>query len=151
MVYALGYLVDTNILLRLSRRDDPQHQLVKQALHTLNGNSVDLYFTLQNIAEFWNFCTRPLDRNGFGLSIGEVRQCVEPIERTMTLLPDNVQVYSAWRRLIVDYNVHGVQVHDARLAAIMQVYGVPHILTFNQADFMRYTHLQAIHPSHVTR
>ena len=90
-------------------------------------------------------------RNGFGLSIGEVRQCVEPIERTMTLLPDNVQVYSAWRRLIVDYNVHGVQVHDVRLAAIMQVYGVPHILTFNQADFMRYTHLQAIHPSHVTR
>jgi hypothetical protein len=28
-------------------------------------------FTSQNLSEFWNASSRPLDRNGFGLSIAE--------------------------------------------------------------------------------
>jgi hypothetical protein len=43
--------------------------------------------------------------------------------------------------------VYGVQVHDARLAAIMRVYGLTRILTQNQADFLRFENIQAIHPS----
>ena len=27
-----------------------------------------LCYTSQNVGEFWNACTRPLDRNGYGLS-----------------------------------------------------------------------------------
>ena len=142
-----GYLIDTNILLRLFRRLDSQHQLIKTALKELNGQGTGLYFSLQNIAEFWNVCTRPAERNGYGLSVPETNRCVEEIERTMTFLPDNEQVYSIWRRLAMANNVRGVQVHDARLAAIMQVYGLTHILTLNQPDFLRYASLQAIHPS----
>jgi predicted nucleic acid-binding protein len=65
----------------------------------------------------------------------------------MTFLPDNEHVYSIWRRLVMVNNVRGAQVHDARIAAIMQAYGVTHILTQNQPDFLRYASLQAIHPS----
>jgi len=65
----------------------------------------------------------------------------------MTFLPDHEEVYSIWRQLVITNNVRGVQVHDARLAALMQVYGLTHILTLNQPDFLRYTSLQAIHPS----
>ena len=65
----------------------------------------------------------------------------------MTFLPDNEEVYSIWRQLVIANDVRGVQVHDARLAAIMQAYGVTHILTLNQPDFLRYANLQAIHPS----
>jgi hypothetical protein len=36
------------------------------------------------------------------------------------------------------YAVSGVQVHDARLVAVMKVHGVAHILTLNAADFRRY-------------
>jgi predicted nucleic acid-binding protein len=144
-----GYLIDTNILLRLSRLDDPRHQLIKMAPEELNGRGAGLYFSLQNIAEFWNVCTRPADRNGYGLSIVETDQCVEELEFTMTFLPDNERVYSIWRRLVVANNVRGVQVHDARLAAIMQAYGLKQILTLNQPDFLRYSNLQAIHPSQV--
>jgi len=53
----------------------------------------------------------------------------------------------AWRRLVAAHDVRGVQVHDARLAALMEVYGVTSILTFNGGDFARYTKVQAIHPS----
>jgi predicted nucleic acid-binding protein len=144
-----GYLVGTNVLLRLSRLDDPQQQLIKAAINELNGQGAGLYFALQNIAEFWNVCTRPTERNGFGLSIAETGQYVEQMERTFTFLPDNEHVYSIWRRLVIANNVRGAQVHDARLVAIMQAYGVPRILTQNQPDFLRYAGIEAVHPGQV--
>jgi predicted nucleic acid-binding protein len=147
MASAQGYLVDTNVLLRLSRLDDPRQQLIKAAINELNGRGAGLYFALQSIAEFWNVCTRPTERNGFGISIAETSQYVEQLERTFTFLPDNERVYSIWRQLVIAYNVRGVQVHDARLVAIMQAYGLAHILTMNQQDFLRYTNIQAVHPS----
>lgn len=147
MVSVSKCLIDTNILLRLSRSNDPQHQLVQTALDELDRQGSDLFFSMQNIAEFWNVCTRPVERNGFGLSIVEVKQSVEAIERTMTLLPDNQQVYSLWRQIVAVNEVRGVQVHDARLAAIMRTYDVVHILTMNVTDFARYDVVQAVHPS----
>lgn len=147
MASAPGYLIDTNIQLRLSQQDDSQHQLIKTVLKGLNGQGVGLYFSLQNIAEFWNVCTRPAERNGYGLSVTETNRCVEEIERTMTLLPDNEEVYSIWRQLVIAHQVRGVQVHDARLAAIMRAYGLTRILTLNQPDFLRYGNLRAVHPS----
>jgi predicted nucleic acid-binding protein len=143
------YLIDTNVLLRLSRQDDPQHQLIAATIEALGRQGADLCFATQNIAEFWNVFTRPKERNGYGSTIVEANQRVEFIERTMTFLPDNEQVYSIWRQLVVKHNVRGVQVHDARLAAIMQVYGLTHILPMNQPDFLRYTGIQAIHPHQV--
>jgi len=50
------------------------------------------------------------------------------------------------RRLLVDHAISGVQVHDARLVAAMQVHGVFRILTFNTKDFKRFSGIQAIHP-----
>jgi hypothetical protein len=45
--------------------------------------------------------------------------------------------------------VSGVQVHDARLAAVMRVHGLTHILTLNAADFARYPGIIAVHPQDV--
>jgi len=64
-------------------------------------------------------------------------------------LPDNLQVYSIWRELVVAHNVKGAKVHDARLAAIMQAYGLANILTLNEPDFLRYPGIQPVHPSQV--
>ena len=143
------YLVDTNILLRLSKEDDPNYSLVKPATDVLIRNGIQLSYTPQNISEFWNVCTRPASHNGFGLSVQETDTRVHAIERIMTLLPDNEQVYWVWRDLVVSNGVRGVQVHDARLAAAMQVHAVSHILTLNQPDFTRYTKIKVIHPGDV--
>jgi predicted nucleic acid-binding protein len=132
--------------LRLFRPIDPQHKSIKLVLSDLNGQSIGLYFSLQNIAEFWNVCTRPLERNGYGLTISETNSSVQEIERTMTFLPDSDEVYLNWRQLVTIHQVHGVQVHDARLVAIMQAYGLTRILTLNQPDFQRYANIQAVHP-----
>lgn len=140
-------LVDTNILLRMTRRCDPQHQLVDTALAQLAGQGSILHYTHQNIAELWNAMTRPLIRNGFGLTAAEAEREVRVIEAGMTLLPDNEAVYREWRRIVVQHSVLGVQVHDARLAAAMYVHRVTHILTLNVTDFIRFTGLIAVHPS----
>jgi predicted nucleic acid-binding protein len=149
MARASGYLVDTNILLRLSLIDDPLHRLIKVSISELNGQGAGLYFSLQNIAEFWNVCTRPAERNGYGLAIAEAGEFVEQLERTLSFLPDSDRVYTIWRELVISHNVRGVQVHDARLVAIMRAYGLAHILTLNQSDFVRYAGIEAVHPSQV--
>jgi len=143
------YLVDTNVLLRISQEADPQHELVGASIKALFKQGSELCFSLQNVAEFWNVCTRPAERNGYGLTTAETNRRVEYIERTMTFPVDSDQVYSIWRQLVLANNVRGVQVHDARLAAIMTAYGVTHILTLNQPDFLRYSNIQAVHPNQV--
>src|SRR6266852_7737921 len=121
-------LVDTNILLRITRRTDPQHKVVDTALARLAGQGSTLYYTHQNIAELWNAMTRPVVRNGLGLTAGEAEREVQAIEAGMTLLPDSEAVYREWRRIIVSHNVSGVRVHDARLATAMRVHHVTHVL-----------------------
>ncbi len=90
--------------------------------------------------------TRPTARNGLGLTVAEAESEVRIIEAGMILLPDNEAVYWAWRRIVLQHGVLGVQVHDARLAASMYVHGVGHILTLNVTDFSRFSDLTAVHP-----
>jgi predicted nucleic acid-binding protein len=140
-------LVDTNIPLRISRRSDPEHMLVDTALARLAGQGTTLFYAHQNIAELWNAMTRPVARNGLGLTVADADRVVQAIESGMSLLPDNEAVYREWRRIVVQYGVSGVQVHDARLAAAMYVHHVNHLLTLNVADFSRFTGLTAVHPN----
>jgi predicted nucleic acid-binding protein len=142
-------LVDTNILLRVASGSDPHHELIDAALARLAGQNTTLHYTHENIAEFWNAMTRPVTRNGFGLTIAEAEREVRAIEAGMSLLPDNEAIYHEWRRIIVQYSVSGVQVHDARLAAAMYVHGIGHILTLNTSDFSRFSGHTALHPSTV--
>jgi len=93
--------------------------------------------------------TRPVDRNGLGLSAKESDLEIRTIEAGMSLLPDNEAVYREWRRIVTDYGVCGLQVHDARLVAAMLVNQVGHILTFNVADFSRFSKIKALHPDAV--
>lgn len=139
-------LVDTNILLRLARRSDPQHSLLYAAVAKLASEGATLHYTHQNIAELWNVMTRPVARNGFGLTVAEAEREVRVIEAGMSLLPENEDVYREWRKIVVQFAVSGVQVHDARLVAAMLVHGVRHILTLNAADFDRYDAITVVEP-----
>ena len=132
------YLVDTNILLRIAHRSDERNTLVRSCVNILKNKGDLLQTTMQNFAEFWNVSTRPIDRNGLGLTLVETDDLLRELESVIPLLPDLPSVYAEWRELVVNYGVSGVQVHDARLVATMLVHGVTHILTFNTSDFARY-------------
>jgi predicted nucleic acid-binding protein len=142
-------LLDSNILLRISKRDDPHHPVIVDALKTLVRQGVRLCYTSQTIAEFWNASTRPLDKNGFGLSVAETDSLARVIERDFELLPDSRETHERWRALLVAHGVQGVQVHDARLAASMYVHGVRQLLTINVRDFKRFDGLRVMRPEDV--
>lgn len=132
-------LVDTGALLRLLDQTDPQHGAIRQALRALRARGDVLVTSLQNVAEFWNVCTRPASaRGGLGLSVQETDRRVRILERVIRVLPDSPTVFALWRQLVVQHSVMGVQVHDARLVAWMLAQGISHLLTLNPTDFTRY-------------
>ena len=78
-------LVDTNILLRANLLDSSDNPVIRSGLTKLLSEGTVLYFTHQNIAEFWNAATRPIENNGFGLSPEEAGRQVDSFERGMQL------------------------------------------------------------------
>ena len=130
-----AYLADTNILLRVSQRQDPNYEIIRVALHSLRATGATICFTSQNLAEFWNVCTRPAQQNGYGLSIVEADRRAKLVEAAFIFLPDAERVHAEWRRLVVVHSVAGVKVHDARLVAAMYVHGITHLLTLDEQDF----------------
>ncbi len=140
-------LVDTNILLRLVNTQVPGHGVCYKAVDQLRDLGYTLCFALQNATEFWNVSTRPIDRNGHGLSVQAAALALAWVENAMILLPDDKGVYEEWRRLVTLHGVRGAQVHDTRLAASMIVHEIPQILTLNVVDFARFSEIRAVHPA----
>lgn len=64
----MSILADTNILLRRTQPDHPSHTLAVESVAMLLASGEPVYFTLQNIAEFWNVATRPMADNGMAFS-----------------------------------------------------------------------------------
>lgn len=60
----MSILADTNILLRRTQPDHPSHTLAVESIAKLLAGSEPVYFTLQNMSEFWNVATRPIANNG---------------------------------------------------------------------------------------
>jgi predicted nucleic acid-binding protein len=140
-------LVDTNILLRSAQ---PNHSLFPQAqgaVSKLLRQGESLFFCAQNIAEFWCVATRPAGENGLGMKTDEVLKEIDIIEKVFNLLPDIPGIYPEWKRIVAQYRVEKVQVFDARLVAVMKLYSVDHILTFNGKHFDRYANITALQPA----
>ena len=145
----MGTLVDTGILLRAFDAKSEHYRSIRQALRRALNDNIQLVVTIQNLAEFWNVATRPLDKNGQGLSSERVKRRVEIIERFCEVLSEDAGSYAHWKRLVESLGVTGVKVHDARLVSVMLHLGVTQILTLNEADFQRYAGegVEALTPS----
>jgi predicted nucleic acid-binding protein len=143
---AASYLVDTNVLLRLAQPDSPEHKSIQQCAEILWAQGAELFYTSQNLAEFWNVCTRPANRNGFGFSISEADERASLIEAKLNFAADSEATHREWRRIVVTEEVSGVQVHDARLVAAMHIHQISSLLTLNVQDFRRYGDISVVSP-----
>ncbi len=122
------------------------HLPAVQAIATLMKRQVTLVVSIQNIAEFWNSATRPARNNGLGFSIEEAQVELAKLEGFFEVVHETLASYFIWKSLLSAYRVSGVQVHDARLVAVMKDHGIRQILTFNTADFQRYSAVVPVHP-----
>lgn len=144
-------LVDSNVLIRWLQPRDPAFPAIEASLAQLARSGAVLCYTSQNLGEFWNVLTRPVERNGYGLTPEEADRQARLVEARFRLLPDSLAVHEEWRRLLVARGISGVQVHDARLAASMRVHGAGRILTLNKSDFARFGGISAVLPDDVVR
>jgi predicted nucleic acid-binding protein len=142
----MKYLVDTNILLRLVQKNSPMHLDTQRAILTLKKQGDFLCIIPQNIIEFWAVATRPLDKNGLGLSITQAEEESEKLKNIFILELDTPQIFTEWESLVIKYQVMGKQVHDARLAAAMVAHNITHLLTFNVDDFKRFSGIVVVDP-----
>ena len=146
----MAYLFDTNNFLRLVEKQSAHRQIVLEAIRKIRLNNQIIYYTPQVLAEFWNVCTRPQTaRGGFGLSITQTERKVDLIQKHFNLLPDNLTTFNEWRKLVSKYQITGVQVHDAKMAASMITYKIQNLVTFNEKDFKRFSMINVMNPKDI--
>lgn len=134
----MALLVDTGVLLRAFDANSSEYRAIRQALRKALDDGEGLFVTVQNIAEFWNVATRPIENNGQGLSVERVKRRVHIIERFCEVLSEDKASYEEWKRLAEELAINGVAVHDARLVSVMLSAELKEILTLNERDFRRY-------------
>lgn len=133
----MAYLVETSLLLRLANAEDPDLPVARRAISELHRQGQSLRSAPQVFVEFRSVATRPKEVNGLGLNPAEAETRADGFEALFPLLPDTPDIYPAWKTLVQTAGVIGKQVHDARLVAVCQVYGISHVLTFNVGHFTR--------------
>ena len=135
----MAFLLDSGILLRLANPKDTRHGEVRSAVTLLGDREEPLHVATQNIAEFCNVISRPVENNGLGKTPQEAMRFVqEDIEPICAVLIEIDFAYAEFKRLVATYSVVGKQVHDARLVAMMLAWQIENILTLNDRDFRRY-------------
>ena len=139
--------VDTNVFVGAIQTFDPAiRAAARHAVKSLYRQGEQLLCFPQNLVEFWNASTRPANANGLGFSPDQAARYVDRFQTLLKLLPETQEIFSTWRRLVLQHRVSGIHVHDARIVAAMTVYQVPKILTFDLDDFKRYEHITVLNP-----
>ena len=140
--------VDTNVLVGAIQTFDPAIRgAARRALKSLYRQGEELVCFPQNLVEFWSASTRPANANGLALTPEQTARYVDRFQTFLRLIPENAEIFPAWRKLVLQHRVSGIRVHDARIAAAMMVHQVPRILTFDFDDFRRYGHVSALDPA----
>ena len=146
----MSWAVDTDVLLRTTDIGNAAQPIAEATLIALRRNGESLSIFPQNLIEFWAVATRPAVNNGLGLSIAQAESELNILKTMFVLLNDTPEIYSAWERIVIRYQVTGKQAHDARLVAAMELHNLSHLLTFNDNDFKRFTEITVVNPQNVT-
>ncbi len=145
----MAHLIDTGVLLRAFDAASPQYRPIRKMIRATWRREERLVVTLQNLAEFWNVLTRPVDKNGYGLSVDKAARRLAIVEQICDVVTESDVSLGIWKGLLIAHSVTGVAVHDARLVSVMLAHGVSTIVTLNEKDFRRYTGIAAVQPGDV--
>jgi len=131
--------VDTNVLVYATATSAPFRDRARAALVRLAADE-QLSVSRQILREYVAVMTRP-QTWGRALSLAEAMTDAAVFERRFTVLEDGQPVWDQLMDLSRLYSFGGRQVHDANVVATMLAHGERRLLTFNEADFRRFTPL----------
>jgi predicted nucleic acid-binding protein len=117
----------------------PQHGRAREALARRAADG-PLAISRQVLREYFAVTTRPQAR-AKPLTLAEALADTDSFSRRFTILEDGLPV---WYRLVSlgrGFSFGGRQVHDANIVATMLAHGETRLLTFNDADFRRFSNV----------
>lgn len=145
----MACLIDTGVLLRAFDGASSEYQAIRRAFRKLWSRQDLLIVAVQNLAEFWNVSTRPIDKNGYGLTAARAGKRLAASERICQVIPESEDTFRVWKQLVFAHDIVGVAVLDARLVSVMITHGISTVMTLNAQDFRRYAGITAIIPADV--
>jgi len=131
--------VDTNVLVYATATSAPFRDRARAALVRLAADEPPSV-SRQILREYVAVMTRP-QTWGRALSLAEATTDAAVFERRFTVLEDGQLVWDQLMDLSRRYSFGGRQVHDANVVATMLAHDERRLLTFNEADFRRFTPL----------
>ena len=143
------YLLDTNILIGLTDADATSRPKARQAVRALLKQGHICVLVAQVLIEFWSVSSRPIGKNGLGLSTKDCRAEIDQLRSQFPVLGDTASVLDRWLTLVTQLQISGKRAHDIRLLGIMLEHRVGYILTFNTKDFPAVTGINVVHPEEV--
>jgi len=133
--------IDTNILVYAHRLDSPFHSAATQAVRELAEGAASWALPWPCLHEFFAVVTnRRLFRvpTPAEVALGQIAGWLEsPTVRVLSESPTHLSVLTELAR---SANIVGLQIHDAKIAAICLSHGVRELLTMDR-DFSRYPSL----------
>ncbi len=130
--------VDTNVLVNSRIATAPDHKNARISLERAFQDSEPLRISRQVIREYLSVVTRP---QSWSITISRV-EALEDVGRligSFEILEDGPLVTEKLVDLCREVLVGGQQIHDANIVATMLAHGEHRLLTFNSADFRRYS------------
>ena len=136
--------VDTNVLIYATNESSLWHGLAHAALQEARQLGIELIST-QVLREYLAAATR-LSGTGSGILLADIFENLQTFQRDFTVVEDTRVVLATLINLAQNVSVAGKQVHDANIVAVMQVYGIRHLLTNNGDDFARFAQFLTVVP-----
>lgn len=59
------------------------------------------------------------------------------------------QIFAAWLTVVTENEIKGKRTHDARIAAVMSVTDISHVLTLNPTDFSGIPGVSVVCPQNI--
>lgn len=129
------FFLDTNILISATDPSREYHSRSLELFRTIPAQGGHLAGSGQTLREYLVVATRPLERNGLGLSPAQALENVEQFRRHLQVFSEDERVEQNLLALVRRYELSGKRIHDANIVATMEAYNLRHCLTDDGSDY----------------
>jgi predicted nucleic acid-binding protein len=132
--------LDTSLVVAATVAAHPAHVTARQYLAEQQAKGAAFCISSQICREFLVVLTRqPVSGRSF--TVDEAIDALDQWRKACTVLGENDLTLQRCVDLVSQHDVHGKQVHDCNIVAVMLTHGVPRLATRSAPDFKRYAEI----------
>lgn len=144
------FLVDSNVLIYCTLRNDPRHARAGEVLAARLLPGREMFISSQNLAEMYPNLTGPKTQPPDTPELARAKiSSIAGLDRC-TVLPITRSVVEKTLELCERHQVTRQRYFDFQLVALMELEGIPTIVTENAKDFLSIPGIKVINPFSTT-